>query len=120
MKDETRRVVAFIAGKLIAGSGAWAIYDCEEARSWRFSGSVSPEQILVYDPEANCRISGYGEEDSYSIYHHGNRHHIELKIEGSGFEGYDYGSGSRFSGSVEGSSVVILDGQERKYYYFTI
>jgi len=120
MKDNTRLVVAFVAGRLISGSEAWSIYDCEASRTCRFSGTVSPEQILVYDPEARCRVSGYGEKDCYSLYHHGNRHHIELKIRGSSFEGYDYGSGAHFSGSVDGSSVVVFDGQDRRYYYFTI
>lgn len=120
MKDNTRRVVAFVAGRLISGSETWSIYDCEESRTCRFSGTVSPERILVYDPEQRCMISGYGEEGCYSLYHHGNRRHIELMIRDSGFEGYDYDSRSHFSGSVEGSSVVIFDGQDRKYYYFTI
>ncbi len=120
MKDNIRRIVAFIAGKLIAGSEVWSIHDCEQARACRFPGTVSPEKILVYDPEAHCRISGYGEKGCYSIYHHGHRHHIELKIEGEAFEGVDYGSGSHFSGRVEGNLVIVFDGQDRKYHYFSM
>lgn len=120
MKDNTRRIVAFIAGKLIGDSEAWSIYDCEQVRTCRFSGTVSPGQILIYDPEAHCRISGYGEEGCYSIYHHGNRQYIEFKINGSSFEGYDYDSKTHFFGSVESGSVAILDGQDRRYHYFTI
>ncbi|MCX7732663.1 MAG: hypothetical protein N2248_05825 [candidate division WOR-3 bacterium] len=49
MKDNTRRVVAFVAGRLISGSEAWSIYDCEESRTCRFSGSVDDGAVVILD-----------------------------------------------------------------------
>lgn len=65
-------------------------------------------------------ISGSGSLRSYSLYHYGNRKHINFNIKGSTFQGYDYDSGKHFSGTVSGNSVSLYDYEYSKYFNYAV
>ncbi len=121
MKDVTRRAVAFIAGCLISGEKASAIYDYSAAKYFNFSGKVSEKDISLYDHELNCNIiAGFGTVNSYSLYHYGTKKHIALEIKQANFTGYDYDSGKHFQGSVANTAINIYDYETGQYYNFSI
>ena len=49
------------------------------------SGDVQLGNINIYDYDQGCHISGNGNNGDFSIYHYGDSHHINLKIEGNKF-----------------------------------
>ncbi|MHA7635039.1 hypothetical protein [Corallococcus sp. M7] len=116
MNQPTRRAVAYIAIRLISGRHASAVYDYSEGRHFHFSGDTGADNVNVYDHDQHCHIGGAPS----SLYHFGNKNHLELKIEGQQFSGYDYDSRKHFSGSVNGNSVSLYDYDSGKYYNFSI
>ena len=44
---------------------------------------------------------------------------MELELNGHNFTGYDYSSGSHFSGTVSGSGVSVYDYGSGQYYSYT-
>lgn len=120
MKDHTRRAVAYIAGRLVCGTGSSSVYDYDSSKRFDFSGQISPTDVSVYDYEQRCYISGSGSSGSYSLFHRGNGKHITLNIEGGQFNGYDHDTRKQFTGRVSGNSVSIYDYEHSKYFNYSI
>ena len=116
MEAHTRRAVAYIAGRLISGSDAAAVYDYSESRYVNFSGDVDAQNVNVYDYEQSRHIGG----TLPSLYHYGNSRHIDLKVNGADFEGYDYASNKHFSGHVDGKNVSLYDYEHGQYFNYTV
>jgi hypothetical protein len=116
MNEPTRRAVAYIAARLVSGKTASAVYDYGVSRYFHFSGDVRAGTVNVYDHDQACHIGG----TLPSLYHYGNKKHLNLEIKGSQFSGYDYDSGKHFSGSISGSAVSLYDYQTGRYYNFSI
>ena len=49
MNLQKRRIIAFIAGRLIAGKNSGAVYDYLTSSHTNVSGEVLPNRINVYD-----------------------------------------------------------------------
>jgi len=116
MRDHTRRVIAYIVGRVVRRESLSSIYDQALSRHFAFGGELSEESVFIYDHEQKCHISGSGTEGRYSLYHFGNGKHISLKVSDDGFEGYDHDSGMRFSGSVKEKSISINDTEGPKIF----
>ena len=82
MKTSTRRAVAHIAGSLISGHTTATIYDYQDKRHVNMSGDIKTGGVAVYDYEQRCHITGSGG----SLYHHGNRAHITLQVNGASLQ----------------------------------
>jgi hypothetical protein len=105
MKADTRRAVAYIAGRAISGKTASSVYDYGEGGHHSFSGDVSAVAANVYDYGSSCHVGG----QLGSLYHYGHGSHLQLTLKGKSFTGYDYDDASDFSGDVHGSSVTVYD-----------
>ena len=55
--------------------------------------------------EQNVRIQGNSNGGTFTLYHYGDGHNVELVVNGTEFSGYDYGVGNRFTGTVSGNSL---------------
>ena len=102
MKTSTRRAVAHIAGSLISGHTTATIYDYQDKRHVNMSGDVKTGGVAVYDYEQRCHITGSGG----SLYHHGNRAHITLQLNGARACPVDHVTGSRSQIRIEATSTV--------------
>jgi hypothetical protein len=105
MNAHTRRAVAYIVGRLASDSAATGVSDLSESnRRYRFSGRVNTEEVNVYDHDESCHVAGAPS----SLYHFGNRAHIELAMNGAQFSGYDFDSAHHFNGSVQDKRVRVV------------
>jgi hypothetical protein len=105
MNAHTRRVVAYIAGRLASDSTATGVSDLSESsRRYRFSGRVGTEEVNVFDHDEGCHIAGAPS----SLYHFGNGAHIQLAMDGAQFSGYDFDSAHHFNGSVQDKRVRLV------------
>ena len=118
MEAHLRAALAYIAGRLVSGRNACAVYDRSRSKRIMMSGAADSRMIAIYDHDRGCHISGSGNGLQYSLYHHGERRPISFTLEGSAFSGHDYGRSTRFSGTVEGDSISIIeDAMCRRFGY---
>jgi hypothetical protein len=119
MKPRTRACVAFIAGSFITGKPLRSVYDHGQGKHINFSGSIQKGTVNVYDHDAGCHISGNVDQSKLALFHHGNTKHLNIDINGSQFNGYDYDTG-HFQGTVNGASVTIFDHGEGAHFSYSL
>ena len=120
MNAQKRRAVAYIAGRLISGKSAGSVYDYATSSRYRIYGDVSPDFIQVFDDDRYSYIIGGATPAGLSIFDYYTRQHINLKISGNDFYGYDMETSSYFSGTVNKSSVNLFDYQFSKNFHYAI
>lgn len=49
MTENLRRAVTYIAGRLVSGKSASAVYDYVAGRHFQLSGDISSSHVNVYD-----------------------------------------------------------------------
>jgi hypothetical protein len=116
MKSDTRRAVAYIAGRAISGKTVSSVYDYAEGGHHNFSGTVSSDSANVYDYDSSCHIGGR----LGSLYHYGHCSHLQLKLKGATFDGFDYDESQHFTGTVHGSSVTLFDYGTGTHYNYSL
>ena len=115
MESHTRRAIAYVAGRLINEESRSSIYDYSESKYTNFGGNVSWSSVSIFDYEQSCYISG----SSTNLYHYGDGHYVTLNVEGGQFSGFDYRSGTYFSGRASGRSLYIYDYDTSRYYQYS-
>ena len=116
MHPNTRACIAYVAGKLISGSGSSSVYDYSRSRHISISGSVDASHVGVYDHDRGCHFSG----SLPNLYDYGRSAHISLNINGNQFSGYDHGDSHHFSGLVNGSSISIYDNGASMHFNYSV
>ncbi len=125
MEAETRRVIAFIAGKLKVRDTCAAVYDHDERKQFSFTGIVRPEHISVYDFIRKCHVGGKRAQavdnpDYFSLYDFGNGRHLTLSFDGPRFTGFDHKTSKPFFGLISGDSVSIHDSETDRDFYYSV
>lgn len=103
MKPNVKACVAYIVGRAISGNSSSSVYDYDQGKHINISGSVSSEQINIYDHDRGCHVQG----QLTNLYDHGVGAHIQIDVNGNQFSGYDYESGTHFSGNVNGNNISM-------------
>lgn len=109
MRDELRARVAYVAARLIVQSNAKEIQDHARTTAVHIEGLVSPDTIDVFDFSSSCRLSGEQTEDGYSLFDYDGNQYVDLNLDGEDFEGFDYATGTRYTGEVRAHTVRIFD-----------
>lgn len=120
MNPATRGAAAYIAGSLISGLRKGYVYDYSTGAYRRFSGSLEPGRVNIFDHDVGAYVTGSGAAGALSLYHYGQSSHLQLRVNGNQFTGYDYGTGSHFSGQVNGSNVSLYDYGDSAYYNYVL
>ena len=116
MEDDLRRAVAYIAGRILTGAPASAVYDHAAARHFHFSGEVAPERVSVYDHGRGCQISGAPP----SLFDHGTSRFLKLEVKAGVVAGYDYASGTFYEATVTGAGVSVYDPDAGGHFGYSI
>jgi hypothetical protein len=121
MHADTRYLVAYIAGRLASGKNASSVFDLEAGKHRMMTGTVTDSNINVYDFERNCHISGSGSATQWTLYDFGRAAHISLQMESkTRFKGYDYATGTFYTGTISSKNVSLYDFGSGKYYNFSL
>ncbi len=122
MEAHVRAVIAYVVGRLVTGKTSSAIYDYSESAFRSIDGQVMANTIDVFDYKAHCHchFGGTGNGTSFSLFHYGDRHHVDLTITGTHFEGFDYGSRGHYSGDVSRDTTSLYDHKLQKHFSYTL
>jgi len=115
-----RRIIAYIAGKLISGKVIDKLFDQSNSSYTEIAGEVSLTKINVYDTEKNELITGSGDAKGISLYDFATAKFIDLKIDQEEFDGFDYESKKIFYGNVKENTVSVFDFQDSKHHYYVM
>ena len=115
MKPHTRRAVAFVVA-LLRGHNPSSVYDFGESKFFSFSGELASNDVSAHDFEQSAGITGSGT----SFYHHGNRAHMDITVNGGDFEGYDHDSRNHFSGTFSDGSISLYDFGVSGFFNFSV
>ncbi|HZO99508.1 MAG TPA: hypothetical protein VFD30_04370 [Terriglobia bacterium] len=119
MTIEKRRIVAYLAGRIISARKPSGVYD-QTSGTWTEVGAMdAPNHLSLYDYARACIISVVGSPDNLYLYDCGSGRHIQLKINGSRFSGYDFETQTFFNGSVSGNSIFFCDFQHSDYFKYS-
>lgn len=109
MRDELRARIAYVAARLIVDSSAKEIQDHTRTATVHIEGLVSESAIDIFDFTSSCRLAGEQTEDGYTLFDYDANEYVDLNLDGEEFEGFDYATGTRFTGEVRDRSVRIFD-----------
>jgi len=112
MRDELRARIAYVAARLIVNTSAKEIQDHARTLVVHIEGLVSPSTIDVFDFSSSCRLSGEQSEDGFSLFDYDANQYVDLNLDGDDFEGFDYATGTRYTGEVRSRKVRIFDDGE--------
>ena len=118
MKVQLCRVVAFVAQRLISGLPNDYIYDYQQGRYIKFSGSLSRPELIVYDSDRGCYVHSKASNGKIWLFDFGESTRLTLEVAGDSFRGLDYGSSRQFAGSVRGRLIRIFDYDNAAHYTY--
>ena len=119
MTSQKRRIVAYLAGRIISGKNPSGIFDRASSSWTSVSVVTAPNHLSVYDHDRACMISVVGPPKDLYVYDAGSGRHIQLKINGCNFSGYDFETQAFFSGNVTGTSVFFCDFQHSDFFKYS-
>jgi hypothetical protein len=121
MKDSVRRLLAYVVLRLTATQPFSTLQDQTAAKSFLFEADIPPTKtrIAVRDCELGCFLKGAGGGGFYTLTSDETGKPLSLKIKASQFEGFDYGCGKSYNGTVMGKSIAIHDAEVAKEFYYT-
>jgi len=121
MKEQTRRGVAYIVGRL-AGFSSGGVYDHDARLLVNIAGSVEADAVHVYDYDRGVHLSGERSRNSLVLFDHGHeRARLELALRSPGrFVGYDHSTRSLFEIQAQGRAVEVFDFQTRRSHAYSV
>ena len=115
MDDDLRACLAYIVARLAIDRIPTYILDHHRKRFLLMSGTVSSPSVGILDHARGVRITG----NAGRLYDHGLGTHVLLNVEGDRFDGFVYGSSTKFSGTTDGALVTIYDDRAAGHYRYT-
>jgi len=109
MRDDLRARIAYVAARLIISTNAKEIQDHTRTTAIHIEGLVSDSAIDIFDFSSSGRLSGDKSEDGYSLFDYDANQYVDLNLDGEDFEGFDYATGTRYTGEVRDQKVRIFD-----------
>lgn len=122
MDTQTRRRVAYIAGRLARSSTASSIYDYQASQHFPMSGEITPSNVSVFDYTTSSHMSGNSTGNGrFSIFDYANSKHLDLSYNSGTFEGFDYATSTHFNGKASSNGDVnVYDYGTGQYYSYSM
>ena len=120
MQDRTRRVIAYIAGRLITGKYTDNVVDVATGISCALHGDVGPTKIDLEDLEENTSVKGSGTLREMIIIDNFNRAQVKLTIKDRLYYGWDLTTDVAFYGRVDGDEVRMKHPGDKRPRQFLI
>ncbi|SRR5579864_7320501 len=122
MDAPLRSVIAYIAGRLLAGTDGWWMRDIDRHLPVQFEGSFEPTTVKVYSHELHDHIAGSGGEGKWALFLHRVAGSIDLAVnsEEHTFRGCDQRNCFHFFGNVEERTVRLFDYQDLRWHEYTL
>lgn len=122
MDAANRSVIAFIAGRLIAGNANWMMHDHGRNHRVQMEGLFSDAEVKVYSHELNGYVSGRGAEGKYTLFQHnaGTSVSLSINLPERTFSGWDHGTSRHFFGNVADRTVRLFDYQDLQWHRYTL
>ena len=119
MTPEKRRVVAYLTARIISNKNPRGVYDRRTSSWTALSTVVTPNHLSVYDHDRASMVAVHGPPSDLYVYDCGSGRHIQLKITGYNFAGFDFETMAFFSGTVNGASIFFCDFQHSDYFKYS-
>lgn len=116
MNPNIRACIAYIAARLISGSGGARVYDHSQSKYIDINGAVSGSRINIYDNERKSHLRG----TVGSFYDSDTGAHLSINVDGNRFSGRDHDNNCRYSGTVNGKSIAFYDYEESKHFNYSV
>jgi len=120
MKDDLRASLAYVAGSIVNGRNYSSLTDHQKKKTQKMTGRIEKGNIDVQIPDDGSKLIGMMSGNDVSFFHSRENATISLKVKGAAFTGQESGSGKEFTGSVNGRSVKIYDGEEYNNFFYEL
>jgi hypothetical protein len=112
MEDGIRARIAYVACCLITSKQPGSIYDHHNGQHVNMSGTVSSKKVKAYDSTNGVHFTS----TLNGLYDHEKGSHITMEVKGNDVKGYEYVSGSHFSGTFKDSTLTLYDQGAANHY----
>lgn len=116
MNANLRACVAYLVARLSGAGEHVMVFDFSGGRHVRHSGSVSGTSINVFAIDRGAYLTGAPP----NLHDHGSGATVTLHLDGSAFNGLDWGSGKPYSGQVEPGMIRIRDEETAKIHNYGV
>lgn len=117
MDLSTIREISFIASCILNKKEYSSIFDIENRRSYLMSYSSSS----VFNCSTNQFLSiSMNDKNDYTIFNYRTSDFINLKVDGTSFNGFDFASSSFYNGNINGDLLSFYSLQSGKVYQFSL
>lgn len=118
MTPRTRRIIAYIAGRLISGRHAESIVDVDAGETIGFQGEVRPDHVAALNIEEGSVVAG--QSDGRALFLSDSHTGVDLKliIEENRFYGWDLSVDKAYYGKVVDNEVRLrVHGEPGRYVF---
>lgn len=120
MKDNLRVSVAYVAGSIINKKNYRSLIDRSRNSTIKMNGSFALGNIDVNILDDGSKVLGMMNGNDLSFFHSVENVTISMKLDGFRFKGHDSGMDKDFTGSVNGKTVMIYDGNDCRNFYYEL
>ena len=112
LKPQTRAMVAYVVGELIARRGFSAIYDYSSGQSYKFKARFGEYDVDVTELGSRTQMAGGAFGKHFSLTHYGDDAQIDLNVAGKGFDG-EHSKGPSFKGTLKDNLLTFIEGDNQ-------
>ena len=120
MNTRLRATIAHVVARLSLGEARKSVYDYSQSKYVSFGGTVTTQQINVFDYDRQCYLTGQFSQGRYQLFDYEGKRHVQLEIAASAFKGFDYGSGRHFQGRVDRNTIQIFNYETGSYFNYQV
>ncbi len=121
MRDSTRARVAAIVGAASKDQNVSSVYEYASGRHRSTSVYIGNGRVSGYDHGTSSYFfGGSGGSGNLEFFDFETAKHVQLKMNGNNFYGYDHNSVKHFYGTIQAGSLSLYDHETGHHYSFGV